>query len=123
MGGRMKQIVVAGLAGAVISYIGVQYFFNPSMPDPAFTPVVDNDILSSVLYWVVGIVFFDWAVQKTGQTMNTAILIAAAQILLVDFNYVMIGRRELIPAIYSAILITVIWTSVAFVYDKVSDSA
>jgi len=71
----------------------------------------------------IAVLFFDWAVQKTGQTMNTAIVIAVSQILLVDFSYVIVGRRELTPALYSVGIILFMWVATAFVYDKLSDTA
>ena len=123
MGDRIKPILGAAATGSVIGYLLVQNVFNPAMPDPAFDPIVGNVIASTVLYWIVAVVFFDWAVQKTGQTMNTAIVIAVSQILLVDFSYVIVGRRELEPALYSVGIILVTWVAVAFVYDKLSDAA
>ena len=123
MGDRIKPIIGAIVTGSVIGYVLVQNVFNPAMPDPAFDPIVGNVIASTVLYWIVAVVFFDWAVQKTGQTMNTAIVIAVSQILLVDFSYVIVGRRELTPALYSVGIILFMWVATAFVYDKLSDAA
>ena len=123
MGDRIKPILGAAATGSVIGYLLVQNVFNPAMPDPAFDPIVGNVIASTVLYWIVAVVFFDWAVQKTGQTMHTAWVIAISQILLVDINYVIIGRRELEPAVISLVVIFVLWTAIAFVYDKLSDAA
>ena len=103
MGDRIKPIIGAGFAGAVTSYFAVTVLFNPAMANagssPAFEPLVPNMVASMALYWIVAIVFFDWAVQKSGQAMHTAWVIALSQILLVDFSYVMVGRRELTPAL------------------------
>ena len=55
--------------------------------------------------------------------MHTAIVIAVSQILLVDFSYVIVGRRELTPALYSVGIILFMWVATAFVYDKLSDAA
>ena len=123
MGDRIKPILGAAATGSVIGYLLVQNVFNPAMPDPAFDPIVGNVIASTALYWIVAVLFFDWAVQKTGQTMNTAIVIAVSQILLVDFSYVIVGRRELTPALYSVGIILFMWVATAFVYDKLSDAA
>ena len=124
---RIKPIIGAGFAGAVTSYFAVTMLVNPAMANagssPAFEPLVPNMVVSMALYWIVAIVFFDWAVQKTGQTMNTAIVIAVSQILLVDFSYVIVGRRELTPALYSVGIILFMWVATAFVYDKLSDAA
>jgi len=123
MGSRIKPILGAAVTGGLVSYFAVQFLFNPAMPDPAFEPIVGNLIASTALYWIVGSVFFDWAVQKMGKTMSTAMVIALSQILLVDFNYVIVGRRELEPALISVGIILVIWASVAFVYDKLSETS
>ena len=123
MGDRIKPIIGAWATGFAIAYVAVPNFFNPAMPDPAFQPLVTNFIVSTALYQIMAVLFFDWAVQKTGQAMHTAWVIAISQILLVDVNYWMIGRRELEPALYSVVIIFVIWTAVAFVYDKLSDPA
>ena len=121
MGSRIKPILGAAVTGGLVSYFAGEFLFNPAMPDPAFEPILGNPIASNALYWIVAIVFFDWAVQKMGKTMSTAMVIALSQILLVDVFYVIVGRRELQPALISVGIILVIWASVAFVYDKLSE--
>ena len=123
MAGRIKSIIGGGLTGGVLTYFAVEHLFNPAMPEPAFEAVLANPIVSSVVYWIVSILFFDWAVQNTGKTMFTAMVIALSQIILVDFNYVLIGRRELMPALVSVGVILVSWAAVAFVYDKLSEAS
>ena len=123
MGDRIKPIIGAWATGFAIAYVAVTNFFTPAMPDPAFQPLVTNFIVSTALYQIMAVLFFDWAVQKTGQAMHTAWVIAISQILLVDINYVMIGRREMEPALISLVVIFVLWTAIAFVYDKLSDTA
>ena len=123
MGDRIKPIIGAWATGCVVGYVAVTNFFNPAMPAPAFEPVVPNLMLSTALYQIIAVVFFDWAVQKSGQAMHTAWVIGLSMILLVDVNYVMVGRRELTPALISVVTILVIWSGVAFVYDKLSDPA
>ena len=123
MGDRIKPIIGAWATGFAIAYVAVPNFFNPAMPDPAFQPLVTNFIVSTALYQIMAVLFFDWAVQKTGQAMHTAWVISLSQILLVDFSYVMVGRRELTPALVSVGTLLVIWSATAFVYDKLSDAA
>ena len=122
MGGRIKPIIGAALTGAVIAYLGTQFIFDPAMPEPAFEPMLPI-VASLAVFWIVMSLFFDWAVQKTGKTMLTAMVIALSQILLVDFNYVMLGRRELQPALYSVGILLVLWAAVALVYDKLSETS
>jgi hypothetical protein len=126
MGDRLKPIIGAGLTGAVISYLATTQFFNPAMAEAGEAlaeGLVPNMFASTALFWIVAILFFDWAVQKSGQAMHTAWVIGLSQILLVDFNYVMVGRRELTPALVSVGTILVIWSATAFMYDKLSDAA
>ena len=126
MGDRIKPIIGAWATGCVISYLAVTQFFNPAMAEAGEElagGLVPNLYASTALYWIVAIVFFDWAVQKSGQAMHTAWVIALSQILLVDFSYVMVGRRELTPALVSVGTLLVIWSATAFVYDKLSDAA
>tara|TARA_B100000953_G_scaffold69545_1_gene55990 strand:- start:65 stop:445 length:381 start_codon:yes stop_codon:yes gene_type:complete len=126
MGDRIKPIIGAWATGCVISYLAVTQFFNPAMAEAGEElagGLVPNLYASTALYWIVAIVFFDWAVQKSGQAMHTAWVIGLSMILLVDVNYVMVGRRELTPALISVVTILVIWSGVAFVYDKLSDAA
>ena len=126
MAGRIKSIIGGALTGGVISYFAVTIFFNPAMAEAGEAlaeGLVPNMFASTALFWIVAILFFDWAVQKTGQTMHTAWVIGLSQILLVDINYVLIGRRELEPALYSIGIIFVIWWAVAFVYDKLSETS
>ena len=122
MGGRIKPIIGAVLTGGVITYFTGQYLFNPAMPAPPFEPML-GPIVLRVVYWAAVICFFDWAVQKTGKTMLTAMVIAISQILLVDFNYVLAGRRAIEPALYSVGTLFVVWAAVAFVYDKLSETS
>ena len=122
MGARIKPIIGAALTGAVIAYLGTQFIFNPAMPAPAFEPLLPI-FASLAVFWIVMSLFFDWAVQKTGKTMLTAMVIALSQILLVDFNYVLLGRRELQPALYSVGIILVLWVAIAVVYDKLSETS
>ena len=122
MGARIKPIIGAALTGAVIAYLGTQFIFNPAMPAPAFEPLLPI-FASLAVFWIVMSLFFDWAVQKTGKTMLTAMVIALSQILLVDFNYVLLGRRELQPALYSVGIILVLWAAIAVVYDKLSETS
>ena len=123
MGDRLKPIIGAWATGCLVGYVAVTNLFNPAMPAPAFEPVVANLMLSTALYQIIAVLFFDWAVQKSGHAMQTAWVIAISQILLVDFSYWIVGRRAGTPALYSVGIILFMWVAVAFVYDKLSDAA
>ena len=84
MAGRIKSIIGGALTGGVLTYFAVQHLFNPAKPEPAFEAILTNAIAGTIVFWIVAILFFDWAVQKTGKTMLTAMVIALSQIILVD---------------------------------------
>ena len=118
----MKPILGAWIAGSVIVELAVRYAFNPQMPAPAFEPVLAG-LAGTLVFWLVMVLFFDWAVQRSGRTMRTALVIAISQILLVDFRYVLIGRREMAPALTSAVILMVTWFVIGKVYGKLSTSS
>lgn len=122
MGSRMKPILGAWITAVVIVESAVRYVFNPQMPAPAFEPVLAG-LAGTLVFWLVMVLFFDWAVQRSGRTMHTALVIAISQILLVDFRYVLIGRREMAPALTSAVILMVAWFVIGKVYGKLSTSS
>ena len=122
MGSRMKPILGAWITAVVIVESAVRYVFNPQMPEPAFEPVLAG-LAGTLVFWLVMVLFFDWAVQRAGRTMHTALVIAVSQILLVDFRYVLIGRREMVPALTSAVILMVAWFVIGKVYGKLSTSS
>jgi len=115
MGDRMKPILGALTAALVIDYIGVTYFFDPQ----AGTELIAAP-LSLVVALVVMVLFFDFMTQKTGNAMTTAMTIAGAQILMVDFYYVINGTRDIASALVSAVILLVGWYAAATVYQKLS---
>ncbi len=52
--------------------------------------------------------------------MVTAMTIAGAQILMVDFYYVINGTRDMASAAVSAVILLVGWYAAATVYQKLS---
>ena len=62
MGDRLKPIIGAWATGCLVGYVAVTNLFNPAMPAPAFEPVVANLMLSTALYQIIAVLFFDWAV-------------------------------------------------------------
>ena len=122
MGSRMKPILGAWITAVVIVESAGRYIFNPQMPAPAFEPVLAG-LAGTLVFWLVMVLFFDWAVQRAGRTMHTALVIAISQILLVDFRYVLIGRREMVPALTSAVILMVAWFVIGKVYGKLSTSS
>ena len=115
MGDRMKPILGALITALVIDYIGVTYFFDPQ----AGTELIAAPLSLVVALVVMGL-FFDFMTQKTGNAMTTAMTIAGAQILMVDFYYVINGTRDMASGLVSAVILLVGWWAAATVYQKLS---
>ena len=122
---RMKPILCATAVGTAIGHLGTTNFFYPAMnavgSGPPFPPLIENDLLASFVYVLIAVVFLDWVVQKAGRPMFNAMVMAVSQILIVDVNYVMIGRRALEPALISVVIILLLFAGAAFTYEKLSD--
>ena len=86
-----------------------------------FPPLIANDLVASFVYVLIAVLFLDWVVQKAGRPMFNAMVMAVSQILIVDVNYVMIGRRALQPALISVVIILLLFAGAAFTYEKLSD--
>ena len=122
---RMKPILGAPVVGTAIGHLGTTMFFYPAMDAagsaPPLPPMIESDLLASFVYVLIAVLFLDWVVQKAGRPMFNAMVIAISQILIVDVNYVMIGRRALEPALISAVIIPLLFAGAAFTYEKLSD--
>ena len=116
MSDRMKPILGALVAGFVVNYLGVTYFFGPiaadDVPGGAMMPMVASLAVVSVLL----VLFYDWVNQQIGHPMKSAMTVAISQILLVDVYYLISGQRGLVTAAASAALLLVSWAAIGFVY-------
>ena len=119
MSDRMKPIIGAALAGLAINYIGVTYLFAPALETSQGTVLVPAPY-SLIIGIAIMVLFFDTFVQKVGNSLLTAMIIAISQILLVDFYYVMNGTRAVQPALFSAAIIISSWWVIAKTYDALS---
>ena len=122
---RMKPILGATLVGTIIGHLGTTTLFYPAMDavgsGSPFPPLIANDLVASFVYVLIAVLFLDWVVQKAGRPMFNAMVMAGSQILIVDVNYVMIGRRALQPALISVVIILLLFAGAAFTYEKLSD--
>ena len=122
---RIKPILGATAVGTAIGHLGTTMLFYPAMDavgsGSPFPPLIENDLIASFVYVLIAVLFLDWVVQKVGRPMFNAMVMAVSQILIVDVNYVMIGRRALEPALISVVIILLLFAGAAFTYEKLSD--
>jgi hypothetical protein len=111
---RFKPIVAAFITMALVTFVGVAFFFRPiaaadtpSAPWPAPVAVL--------LYLVLSIGLFDWTARRLRKASTAAVVIGGAQ-LIVIVDLLARGERGLITALAGTGLLIGTWFSVALVY-------
>ena len=117
---RWGPVLAAFVAGAVVLLAGVLLFFDPiastdTLPERAPVP----GPLAFLIYVVLATALFDWAARQMHSPYKAAFLIAASQFILVNVDYVLTGKRGVLTAAASTVLIAVSWASVAAAYSFV----
>ena len=121
MSDRMKPILGALVAGYLINFAGVTYFFGPIIADDAPTGEMVPAWLSLAIVSVLLILFYDWVNQAVGSPLKSAMIVAVSQILILDVYYVLNGTRGIVAAGASAAVLLVGWGVIGLVYGKLSD--
>lgn len=114
---RWWVLGVAFVTVCVVTVIGVFFWFQPiAEPDQAGSPLVSAP-LNLAAYAALAVLLYDWAVRQTEGLFATAFIIGASQYILV-LDLTLRGDRGLATAGASAVLILVMWVSVASVYSS-----
>jgi len=120
MSDRIKPLLGALVAGYIVFFVAATYLYQPVAAPPAMDPLVPT-WLSLAIALVLLVLFFDWMNQAVGNPMKSGIIIAVAQILLVDCLYVLNGNRGITEAAASVVALLATWCVIGFVYGKLSD--
>lgn len=111
---RFKPMVAAFVTMALVTFVGVAFFFRPiaaadmpSAPWPAPIAVL--------VYLVLSIGLFDWTARRLGNASTAAVVIGGAQFILI-VDLLARGERGLITALAGTGLLIATWFSVALVY-------
>lgn len=121
---NLKAFLGAAVAFFVMAYLTNTYLYLPTSasnpaPGTALLPMWGSLLVTALL----DTAFLDWANKKIKNAMSTAIILAVAQILLVDVYYVLNGTRSVVAAGASAVTLLVIWVTGGYVYGKLSASS
>ncbi len=120
MSARLKPLLGALIAAYIIFYLGVTYFFGPIMANDAPAGAMMPGWLSLAIVSVLLVLFFDWVNVSVGNPVRSGLIVAIAQILLVDVYYVLNGTRGIAAAGASVVLLLVGWVAVGMVYGQLS---
>ena len=121
MSDRMKPILGALVAGYVINFTLITYFFGPILANDAPAGAMVPAWLSLAILSVLSILFYDWVNQAVGAPVRSAMIVAVSQILILDVYFVLNGTRGLAAAGAGAVLLLVGWGVAGMVYGKLSD--
>jgi hypothetical protein len=117
MNQHMKAVFASLLAAIVINLGGVILFFEPiAKADVAAGPLVPKAV-GFFIYVILTVILFDWTARLLNNAYKAAFVIAAAQFILVNVDYVLAGKRGLMTAGASTVLMVVTWTGIAYAYS------
>lgn len=116
-----KATLGALVVMCIVTLIGVLLWFRPIEQADDAAVVLVPPALNLLIYALLSVLLFDWAVRRMKGPYAAAFLIGAAQYILV-IDLTLRGARGIATAGASAVLITVTWVSVAFVYSLLSSS-
>lgn len=114
---RWKAILAAFIATSIVMLAGVLLFFEPiAKMDSTDGPLVPPAV-NFFVYMVLSIGFFDWVARQIRNAYKAAFIIAASQFLLVNVDFVLAGKRGLMTAGASTLLLILTWGCAAFAYS------
>ena len=118
MNKRILPALGAFLSLFIIYLVGVIFFYGPiaaeAAPGTPLVPAFVALLVSTILF----VTLFVWIAGEMGNPLKAALAVALSQLLLVDVDYVLTGRRGLVEATASAVLLFVAWAITGWVYGK-----
>ena len=112
-----KAILAAFATSSIFTLAGVLLILNPvAETDIPGGPLVPSAV-GFFIYVILSIALFDWIARQMRNAYKAAFVIAVSQFILVNVDFVLAGKRGLMTAGASTILLILTWGSVAFVYS------
>lgn len=103
----------------IVTLIAVVFWFRPIEEADEAAAVLVPPALNLLIYALLSVLLFDWAARRMKSPYAAALLIGAAQYILV-IDLTLRGARGVATAGASAVLIIVTWLCVAFSYSLLS---
>jgi len=116
---RIMALAAAGVAAAIVTFVGVVHFFEPIAAADAPGPPPVPAALGFLVYVVLSVLLLDWVSAQVGRPIRAALVIAASQIILVSVDFVLRGERGVATGVASAVLILVTWGSMGAIYGAI----
>lgn len=120
---RIGALLATAAVAAIVTFVGVFYFFEPiASANPPTAPPVPAAV-GFLVYIILSVLLLDWVSRQIRRPMKAALIIATSQIILVSVDFVLRGERNIATGVASAVLILVTWTAMAAVYRAVLPDA
>jgi O-antigen/teichoic acid export membrane protein len=117
---RLIPLVAAFLALLVVYFVGVVFFFEPILAADQPGGALVHPAIALLLTTLSFIAFFEWVRRHMRSVVKAAIAVAVPQFLLVNFDYVLTGKRGLATAGASTVLLFTGWAAAALAYRAVA---
>lgn len=118
---RKWALLGAFVTLAVVYLLGVFFFLRPiAEADSVAGPLLSEPVAFFIMICLY-IGFFAWVVEQMESPVKAGLVIALSQILLMNVDYVLTGRRGLVTAAASTVLLLVAWTLVGWVYGWIAN--
>lgn len=118
MSNHQKAILATFVCAALVNFLGILFFFLPiAESDTTARPLVPP-IIGFPVFVVLIVALFDWAARHMRSAAKAAFVVGASQFILVNIDFVLSGKRGLLTAAASTVLMVVTWVSMAYIYSR-----
>ena len=110
-------ILAAFVTFVVTNVAGVFLFFRRVAELDEGRELTVNPLLGITIYCFCGALLLAYTTRITGNAFKAATVIAAAQFILVNIDFVVRGERGLMTALASTVLLVLTWYATAGIYQ------
>ena len=114
-----KATLGAFVTMCIVTLVGVLSWFRPIEEADEVSIVLLPSALNLLVYALLSVLLFDWVARRMESAYAAALAIGAAKYILV-IDLTLRGERGIATAGASAVLLTVTWVGVAYVYTLFS---
>ena len=118
MPSNLAAILAAFVTTCVVNLLGVYFVFQPVSESDSPTFLSIPPIVGFLAYIVLSVALFHWAAGQMRNAYKAAFIIAAAQFILVNVDYVLTGKRGLVTAAASTLVLAATWFCAAYAYTR-----
>jgi len=116
MPSNWPAILAAFVTTCVVNLLGVYFIFQPISESGRSDLLTIPPIVGFLAYIVLSVALLHWAARQMRNAYKAAFIIAASQFILVNVDYVLTGKRGLMTATASTLVLAATWFCAAWAY-------